>query len=297
MVDYDLCVAWNWAYDADFINLLDLSCQSEGLSLLQIKPENLPQMLNSLVSKELSCKVFFDRASDEDPQFYPLVQWVREEAIPSINEYERASQTWDKAEMHPLLVEQGFDVPQTFILPPFIEDPNPPAIDLYPLGDQFTIKPAHGSGGVGVMTNATSWEQVLAVRQEHATDHYLLQAHVTPVELEARPAWFRIIYCAGQVYPCWWDPSTHIYCPVTEDEQKRFDLLPLNEIMSGIGDLFGLDLFSTEIALSADHRFEVVDYVNDQIDLRLQSKTVEGVPDDIVKAVARELTCQVLVAA
>src|SRR4030043_1803242 len=96
---YDLCVAWNWEFDADFIGLLDLSCQSRGLSLLQIKPGNLPQMLNSLVERELSCRVFFDRASDVDPQFLPLIQWMHENGIYGINSYDRASLTWDKTKM------------------------------------------------------------------------------------------------------------------------------------------------------------------------------------------------------
>ena len=110
MIIYDLCVAWNWAYDADFIGLLELSCQSRGLSLLQIKPDNLPQMLNSLVGGELSCRVFFDRASDVDSQFMPLIQWVGEDSIRSINTYERAVPTWDKAKMHTTLVSQGLNV-------------------------------------------------------------------------------------------------------------------------------------------------------------------------------------------
>jgi hypothetical protein len=37
----------------------------------------------------------------------------------------------------------------------------------------------------------------------------------------------------------------------------------------------------------------VVDYVNDQIDLRLQSKILEGVPDDIVQDIAERLVNQV----
>jgi hypothetical protein len=291
---YDLCVAWNWEFDAAFIGLLDLSCQSNGLRLLQIKPDNLPQMLNSLVSRDLVCSVFFDRASDVDPQFLPLIQWVREDAIRCINAYEQASHTWDKAELHTQLVEEGISVPPTIILPPFIENPEIPAIDLYPLGEQFTIKPAHGSGGVGVMTNATSWEQALAVRQEHATDHYLLQAHVTPVELNGRPAWFRVIYCAGQVYPCWWNPATHIYSRVTEEDRDLYGLHSLYEITTGIANLCRLDLFSTEIGLTAENRFEVVDYVNDQIDLRLQSNAMEGVPDEIVKDITNQLTLHVL---
>jgi hypothetical protein len=289
MVIYDLCVAWNWEYDADFIGLLDLCCQSRGLSLLQIKPGNLPQILNSLVEGELSCRVFFDRASDVDPQFLPLIQWMSEDSIPSINAYERASRTWDKAELHALLISQGLCVPATIIVPPYIEQPELAPIDLSSLGDQFTIKPAHGSGGVGVMTNATSWDQVLSVRKENATDQYLLQAHVIPIQLDFRPAWFRVIYCTGQVFPCWWNPSSHIYLPVTEADKSSHGLDPLDEIALAIAHLCGLELFSTEIAFTTDGLFMVVDYVNDQIDLRLQSNAAEGVPDVIVKAVAQQL--------
>lgn len=294
MMIYDLCVAWNWEYDADFIGLLDLSCQSRGLSLLQIMPGNLPQMLNSLVGRELSCKVFFDRASDVDPQFLPLVQWVGEDSICSINAYERALHTWNKAEMHSLLIANGIIAPPTIILPPFIEDPELAPIDLVSLGDQFTIKPAHGSGGVGVMTNATSWDQVLSVRREHATDQYLLQAHIIPVQLDQLPAWFRVIYCAGKVFPCWWNPSSHIYTSVSETDKSTHGLQQLEEIVVAIARLCELDLFSTEIAYTSDGRFVVVDYVNDQIDLRLQSSTPEGVPDAIVRSVAEGLATHVV---
>ena len=290
---YDFCVAWNWVYDADFIRVLEQSCRSRGLSLLQITPDNLPQMLNSLVARELSCRIFFDRASDEDPQFLPLVQWVREDSIRSINEYELAERTWDKAEMHSSLISVGLDVPPTIILPPFIEQPELPAMDLLPLGDQFTIKPAHGSGGIGVMTSITSWEQILSVRQEHATDHYLIQAHVNTQQLELRPGWFRVIYCVDHVFPCWWDPSSHIYAPVTDEELARHHLEPLRDITHALANLCQLDIFSSEIAFTSDGTFVVVDYVNDQIDLRLQSNAAEGVPDGIVHQIANLLADQV----
>jgi hypothetical protein len=286
---FDLCVAWNWIYDTDFIGLLDQSCQSRSLSLLQITPGNLPQMLNGLVGREFSCRVFFDRASDEDPQFLPLVQWVQEDSIYAINAYEKASRTWDKARMHSLLIAHGLNVPTTIILPPYIDKPEIPARDLCSLGEKFTIKPAHGSGGVGVFTRASTWEQVLEVRMEHATDHYLLQAHVAPVQLDTRPAWFRVIYCCGDVYPCWWNPASHIYAPISEAETSTFQLDPLNGIAREIARICKLDLFSTEIAYNAEGLFIVIDYVNDQIDLRLQSSTVEGVPDEIVKSVADRL--------
>jgi hypothetical protein len=48
-------------------------------------------------------------------------------------------------------------------------------------------------------------------------------------------------------------------------------------------------LFSTEIAITSDGRFVIVDYVNDPIDLRPQSKTFDGVPDDIVEDITKRL--------
>jgi len=292
MQNYDLCVAWNWEYDADFIALLNAGCQARGLSMLQVTPANLAEVLHALAQEEIVCRAFFDRASDVDPGFMPLVQWMHENRIYGINSYDRASLTWDKSEMHSLLVEAGLDVPRTLILPAYFEQPELPCLDLYPLGEQFTIKPAHGSGGVGVMTNATTWEQVLSVRQEHATDKYLIQAHVFPKELETRPAWFRVIYCTGHIYPCWWNPYNHVYAPVSLDEKDCHGLSQLDETVAVISRICGLDLFSTEIAYTGEDQFIVVDYVNDQIDLRLQSTAYEGVPDAIVHEIAERLVSQ-----
>jgi len=262
--------------------------------MLQITPGNLAENLHALSEKEIVCRAFFDRASDADPQFMPLVQWMHEKRIYGINSYERAFLTWDKEQLHSLLVTASLDVPETIILPAYFEQPDLPNMDLFSLGEQFTIKPAHGSGGVGVLTNATSWEQVLSTRQEHATDKYLLQAHIIPKELDMQPAWFRVIYCTGQIYPCWWNPRTHVYAPVTLEEKSCYSLGRLNDDVAAISRLCGLDLFSTEIALTKDEEFMVVDYVNDQIDLRLQSKAMEGVPDGIVQDIAERIVSQLV---
>lgn len=294
MLEYDLCVAWNWEYDSDFITLLEASCRSKGFSLLQITPSNLAAELHALAEKEQTCRFFFDRASDLDPQFMPLVQWMHENRVYSINSFERASLTWDKAQMHSLLVNAGLQVPYTIILPPYLEQPDLPSQDLLSLGEHFTIKPAHGSGGVGVFTHATTWEHVLSTRQEHATDKYLLQAQIVPKMFDIRPAWFRVIYCIGHIYPCWWDPANHVYTPLTLEEKLFLGLDKLDESVLAISRLCGLDLFSTEIAITQADQFMVVDYVNDQIDLRLQSKAYEGVPDAIVCAITEQLVSQLV---
>jgi hypothetical protein len=281
MRSYDFCLAWNWEYDADFVKLLDLACQSRGLSLLQISPENLPETMRSLANKEITFQIFFDRASDADPRFIPVVQWACNHAVYYINPHELACRAWDKVAMHQA-ISASMETPVTIVLPSYDEQPLLPAIDLASLGEGFTIKPALGGGGDGVITKATSVSQVLSARQEFSSQRYLLQAHIIPAQLGPRMAWFRVTYCLGKVYPCWWDNCTHIYTPVTSDEANSHHLTPLHSLTSSIAQICGLELFSTEITLTPDGRFVIVDYVNDPIDLRLQSKALDGVPNDIV---------------
>jgi hypothetical protein len=293
MRNYDLCLTWNWEYDADFVRLLDVACQSHGLSLLQITPENLLDMMRFLANKEIMFQIFFDRASDADACFIPIVQWACNHGVRHINPHELACRAWDKVAMHQA-ISVIVETPFTIILPSYDEKPLLPTIDLTSLGSSFTIKPSYGGGGDGVINKATTLSQVLVARQEFPTQRYLLQAHIIPAQLGRRMAWFRVIYCARKVYPCWWDNCTHIYTPVTSDEENCYNLGPLSSITFLIARICGLDLFSTEITLTPDGRFVIVDYVNDPIDLRLQSKTFDGVPDDIVQDITERLVELVL---
>jgi len=286
ITSYDLCLAWNWEHDVDFVGLLQNACLNQGVSLYQVTPENLGVFVQDLHSEQIFFRALLDRASDLDVRFMSLIEWACEHVIYNINSYEHACATWDKAEMHLMLIEAGLLAPYTMIIPSYESRPVLSAINLQPFGDQFIVKPAHGSGGNGVITEATSLEHVLAARQEYPADKYLLQAHITPRELDSRLAWFRVIYCTGQVFPCWWHPQTHIYAPITKAEEDLYSLYPLRDITASIADMVRLDLFSTEIAFTPQGEFVVIDYVNDQIDLRLQSKALDGVPDDIVQIIA-----------
>jgi len=289
MIRYDLCVAWNWEYDAEFVMLLDVACRSYGLCLLQITPDNFEDLVERIFNHEITFRAFLDRASDTDERFVSIAQWANSHTVYCINPYEQASRTWDKATMHSAFINAGLHVPSTIILPSYEEQPVLPPLDLSPLGDSFTIKPSQGSGGEGVIKEATSMDQVLIARQEYPTDKYLLQAYVVPVQLGSRPAWFRILYCAERVFPCWWDTDSYIFTPLISSEEIRYNLHSLHNITVSIARLCELDLFSTEIALTSDDLFVVVDYVNDQIDLRLKSNAIDGVPDDIVHNIVERL--------
>jgi hypothetical protein len=206
-----------------------------------------------------------------------------------INPQELTVWSADKATMHLEFVSRRLDTPYTILLSSYNDQPGLQWLDLSPLGGRFAIKPASLGGGEGVVLEATSQEQVLCVRQQYPHEKYLLQAQVTPQVLDGRPAWFRVLVCAGAVYPCWWDQHTHIYTRVTAEERFRFGLRSLYEVSRRIAQVCRLDLFSTEITLTTDGCFLVVDYVNDPVDLRLQSKAADGVPDVIVENIAGRL--------
>jgi hypothetical protein len=286
---HDLCLAWNWEHDADFARLLEGACQQQGVLLLQVTPQNLADVSAALDSGTLAFRALLDRASDDDPQFMPLVDWARENGVLRINAYEQARHAWNKAAMHREFLTAGLHVPPTLILPPHGEQADLPPPDLSVLGPSFSIKPACRGGGEGVINCASSWSEVVAARPQYPADPYLLQANVEPAHLQERPAWFRIVFCAGRVYPCWWDVHTHVYLPVSVEEEIAHGLSPLRHIVARIAAVCGLELFSTEIALTAGGEFIAIDYVNDPLDLRLQSKAADGVPDDIVRNIAEHL--------
>ena len=288
MTHYDLCLIWYWEYDSDFVAAVQVVCNAQGVSLLLVAPENLVQATTDLLEERINIRVLLDRAQYH-AGFLPLLQKARQQGVHCINSRESSSWAEDKATMHLEMISHGLESPYTIILAPFIEQPILPPLDLSLLGEQFVIKPAMGGGGEGVVMQASSLEQVLQARIEFAEQKYLLQAHIEPLVLDGRRAWFRIYFVDGNIHPCWWDPETHIFAPMHMDEEQRFGLSPLRLVTAKIASICRLDWFSTEIALSKDGKFVAVDYVNDGIDLRSQSNAQDGVPDEVIRAIAADL--------
>jgi glutathione synthase/RimK-type ligase-like ATP-grasp enzyme len=286
-MQYQLCLPWYWEYDADFARMIEYACQKHDVSLWQITPDNLLESVIALYKNESSFLAILDR-SQGDSRFEPLHRWAREHSSRRINPAEFSAWSEDKATMHLELIQAGLHTPYTILLSPFIEQPVLPSIDLTPLGNQFVIKPSHGGGGEGVILGASSLDQILRARIEFPQQKYLIQATITPRTIQGRPAWFRSFYAAGQTYPCWWNPLTHVYAIITPQEESRYDLASLHEITKRIASICKLDWFSTEIALTLEE-FVVIDYVNDGIDTRIQSKAVDGVPDEVMQNITEQL--------
>ena len=286
-VHYDLCLPWYWEHDSDFIQMVRRACDQRALSCWQITPEDLLESVTALYKGEKSFGALLDR-SQGDSRFAPVHRWARENHARCINSPEASAWSQDKATMHLELISAGLHTPYTILLSPFTEQPVISELDLTPLGSQFVIKPSHGGGGEGVVLGASSLDQVLRARMEFPEQKYLVQATVTPRTIHGHPAWFRVFHANGATYPCWWHPLTHVFTILTPQDETRYELGPLHDIARRIAAICKLDWFSTEIALTLEE-FVVVDYVNDSIDVRVQSKAVDGVPDEVVDAIARNL--------
>lgn len=283
----DLCLPWYWEFDIDFVQMVERACLEQGLTLWQITPDNLLESINALYQGERTFNTLLDRSQGED-RFLPINRWAKEYNKKRINPTEVSKWSEDKATMHLELITAGVHTPHTILLAPFLEQPVIPALDLTPLGSQFVIKPSNEGGGEGVILGAFSLEQVLRARMEFPEQKYLLQSTVVPRTIQGRPAWFRVFYAVGKTYPCWWHPLTHVYAEVTPSEENRYELAPLHDLTRRIASICKLDWFTTEIALTLED-FVVVDYVNDEIDTRIQSKAVDGAPDGIMQSIASQL--------
>lgn len=288
MKPYNLCLSWYWEYDSDFVQMVESACASRGVTLWQVKPESLLQAIRSLQMQEIKPAVLFDRAND-DMRFNPIRKWAQENGAYFINPPAVAFKAEQKANFHYILIENGIHVPYTIVLPSFLEQQLLDPVDKAPLGTPFVAKPSYAGGGAGVALDLTTWDQVLQARIEVPDQRYLLQSRVRTRKINGRETWFRVYYCAGKIYPCWWATDTHITAPVTAYEEARHGLGKLREITGVIARLSGLDLFSTEIALTPEDKFVAVDYINDSIDLRAKSKAVDGVPDVILSYIAHAL--------
>jgi hypothetical protein len=280
----DLLVLWAWEYDADFVDLLKRACDAQGVSMRLCGPDDVPRLKSRFESGELQARVGLDRVWDWGGEYEAHVEALQRQVPLMLNDYAKVRRVWNKVTMHMELISHGLHAPYLLLVPSFDEQPEPKAIDLQPLGPRFSIKGAH-SGGSGVLMPAMTWNDVLAQRKEWPSDETIVQAWVEPRMLGKRRAWFRVFYACGSTFPCWADDRTHVQEPVTPEDEGRFQLGVLRGMTQQIAGLCGLNVFSTEIALSDNNIWQVCDYVNEPCDFRLKSVVPNGVPDEVVASI------------
>jgi len=289
----DLVLLWEWEFDEDFIRILDRKCEQFRIQSYVIHPYNLAETETKIRANQFHARYFYDRASDANPQFEPVIRHLLRSGARPLNDPEQLNISLDKAVMHQQLQQQGVHVPYTIVLSPTRDWTKIKIGELIRLGEPFIIKPALGGGGVGVELNAKTLFDIVKAREGKAREKFLLQEKVLPIRFGDRRAWFRIYYICGKAISCWWDDLTHIYHRVTPEEEKVYGLIRLEHEMMKVAAVAKLQFFSSEIAIVDRETFVVVDYVNDQCDMRLKSRFADGVPDDVVDEIALHIVATI----
>ncbi len=296
MEKFDLAIAYTWEYDEDFVVLLEEMFHRERLTTFLIKPFNVFEITDRLKNRNLSFTCYLDRASDADDNFTEIANILTRRNVRIFNPYKKVKHAIDKASMHLEFITAGINTPYSIIIPPFSEKQQLyiSLDDLEILDRPFIIKPCNTTGGgIGVVTGAESLKDVLHHRTHLDNDKYLLQEKIYPITLNGKRSWFRCFWAFGKPIANWWNDLTHKYSTLTKEEIDIFELRDLFSLTRKIAKLTELDFFSTEIVYSTKEKFIAVDYVNDQCDMRLQSKHYDGVPDEIVKQIISNMISEV----
>lgn len=292
MERYHLGILADWIYDFDFLQLIKEKAEAAKLTVFIVWPDKLEEVYQRLLDQELKFDFILDRASLSTPEFLKIIFLAQKAGTIIFDPPEKASWAADKATMHLEFISKGILTPYTFILPPFEEEPdlNKFNLDFSLIGIPFVIKPANFTGGgLGVIKEATTLEDIQKARREFPQDKYLIQKKIKPLQKDGKKFWFRFFYSWKLIQGAWWDDETHIYSALSENDLSLYSLQPLFDLTSKIQTICQLNFFSTEIVKDEEDQLIVVDYVNESCDMRLQSHYADGVPDHLVEKVAQSL--------
>ncbi len=292
METIDCAIFYEWEYDTDFIFVLSNKFSSQNISYRVIHVGEFERILDEVHRRSVSFRAVVDRASDVDDTCEAIIHLLRHRGVPILNDPSKIHHASDKASMHLEFITAGVHVPYTIIISPYStqREVKLSLSELAQLGRPFIIKPANTTGGgIGVVTGAEGLREVVDTRQHNKDDKYLLQQKIEPVIIEGRRAWFRPFYVYGKVFVCWWDDLTHLYVEASQEEIDKYGLHEIDRIVNTIYTVCGLEFFSTEIALTAEGKFVVIDYVNEICDMRLKSRHFDGVPDNVVEGIAGQI--------
>ncbi len=294
MRTYDFVMTHKLDADDFFIHRIQRHCAERGWTFFLIEPLWVEAFFEQFQKGKLWARVLLNMHSEHHQPvdiYHRLVRLAFERKTQVIDPPDVAMAAFDKAQLHPRLQACGFSLPYTIIVPresirTFTLTPEDRAL----LGSPFVIKPSLGYGKGGVVLDAQSESDLNRSLANWPGPNYLVQRRIVPRLLAGAPAYFRVFYAFGTVWPCWWNCYTDRYAILSPDEIEQHGLQRLKSIVCRIADLTRMQFFSSEMALTEAGELVLIDYVNDQCHMLTQSANPSmGVPDQVVAAIAQRL--------
>ena len=278
-----------------FINCLMTECSARGMKFIFIGAEALDILTAGIKNNNFKLKFYLDMASetfvpdDAYCKFNYLLKSVGTRIVADPDDVKTAA---DKSITHFDLMRAGISVPFTVIIASGERPRDFTEEEKQKLGHSIVVKPALGYGkrGVKITTYEAIREAITEARRANMGDTVLVQEFIEPKEIEGSPAWFRVFNTFGEITPCWWDPNDHTYREVTVGEIYKHKLLPMIKIIAEIARITRIEWFSCEVAINKKtNEFVAIDYMNDQCWVNPQSKSSDGIPNDIIAHIAERI--------
>lgn len=284
MKTFDLGIAWDNEVDNEFVSALNERALREGLKPYLIHAYNFFSSLKDITEGKISFRCFFDRSGDDSATFGGLADFLKKKDINFINHPDNVKNATDKSKIHSMFISHGLPIPKTVFLNPKEERQSLEA-KIQHVSVPCVFKPAFGSYGNGEVLTINSIDDVLKLRGEGEDEFYFAQERISPISLENKPAWFKMLYCFGEIIPLRWHPETMEYETLSLRQIYRLGLHEIWPITKKIRQACKLNFFSTDIILKEKGKFLVVDYVNARPDMRKKSKFKDALLDEIVDKV------------
>jgi hypothetical protein len=281
-----------------FLSLLEREARARGMVFFHCQNHDQAETLRwALYRGELKIDCLIDYMGRSFRHDYELGCAVKDSGGLVLDDPDRVKIYGDKAVMHQELARLGVEMPRTLLWRPGQPSRALTLDERVYLGPRIVCKPACGSGSGGVVLDMAPTGAALDdARDYDPDDTYLLQEFAAPLDLDGRPAWFRVYNCFGKIFACFWHPETHVTTLVTSAEMDFYRLHELERISRMVALISGYTWFSTEIALTerAGRRaFLPIDYLNNKCFMLTHSEFgPTGMPDAVAEAVAREIAEQ-----
>jgi hypothetical protein len=297
MEEFDFGIGWPVKGEENeiFISILKSECEARRLKFIFIDGTSIDTLSSKIRKGEFKLKFYLDMASETfDPKdnFTRFAYSLKDSGTRIVAEPDDVKAAADKSITHFDLAMAKVPVPYTVLVRNWEPTRRLTDEEKEGLGFPFVIKPALGYGqkGVKIIRQKATLKEIAEARLVNKGDNFLLQEFIEPAELNSEPAWFRVFHLFGEVFPCWWNPVTHVYRHVTLREMDEYKLLPLIRITTEIARITRIDWFSCEIALGKkENNFVTIDYMNDQCAINPQSKYKDGVPNELIIQIAERM--------
>jgi len=278
---FDLGIGWDNETDDEFVKDLNDHALKEGLRPYLIHAYNFFFSLKDITDGELSFRCFFDRSSDDSSTFGGLADFLKQKDINFINHPDNVKNSIEKSKIHSMFISYGLPVPKTVFIKPQ-EEKQVLEAKIQHVSVPCMFKSAFGSCSEDTALTINSLDDALRLMGQEEDKSYFAQEQVSPINLENKPAWFKVLYCLGEIILCRLDPLTREHETLSLRQIYRLGLHEIWPITKKIKQACRLDLFSTDIAMKEKGKFLIVDYVNYRPDMRKKSKFKDGLPDEIV---------------